>query len=205
KQLKDLAQEQISGNIWILFGIALIIAIIVSIASKIGVECTKNAQHFGSFIASLLISPPFTVSTVLIYLNLAKGIKPNVGMAFEGFKYYLKSVGLYLILFIAEVIGLCLLIVPGIIISLAFSMSFYILAENKNIGIFDALGASRDMMKGHKMDLFVLYLSFIGWELLGILTLGILYIWLVPYMSATYVNFYNAIKPQGENVVIEKA
>ena len=52
------------------------------------------------------------------------------------------------------------------------------------------------MMQGHKMDLFVLSLSFIGWMILGVFTFGILYIWLVPYMSVTLANFYNDIKKQ---------
>ncbi len=61
------------------------------------------------------------------------------------------------------------------------------------------------MMHGHKMDLFVLGLSFIGWAILGAITLGIAYIWIVPYMSATMINFYNDIKPvQNEEPVMKQ-
>lgn len=51
------------------------------------------------------------------------------------------------------------------------------------------------MTNGHKMDLFVLELSFIGWGLLCVITLGIAGIWVMPYMSATYVNAYYSLKP----------
>ena len=52
------------------------------------------------------------------------------------------------------------------------------------------------MTYGHKMELFVLGLSFIGWELLGVLTLGIGYIWIIPYMQATFTNAYKSLKPR---------
>ncbi|MBR5539365.1 MAG: DUF975 family protein, partial [Clostridia bacterium] len=68
-------------------------------------------------------------------------------------------------------------------------------AENKGIAALDAITQSKNMMEGHKMDYFVLSLSFIGWYFVGSLTFGIAFIWIIPYMSATYVNFYNAIKP----------
>ena len=77
-------------------------------------------------------------------------------------------------------------------------MADYILAENPGMAALEAIDRSKAMMDGHKADLFVLMLSFIGWTLLGAITFGIAYIWIVPYMSATYVNFYNTIK--GEQV-----
>ena len=63
-----------------------------------------------------------------------------------------------------------------------------------------AINRSKEMMEGHKMEYFVLNLSFIGWAILAPLTFGLLYIWLVPYMQATLTNFYNSVKPQ---VVVE--
>ena len=58
----------------------------------------------------------------------------------------------------------------------------------------DAINRSKAMMHGHKLDYFVLQLSFIGWGLLGALTCGIAFIWIAPYMNATYANFYNTVK-----------
>ena len=52
------------------------------------------------------------------------------------------------------------------------------------------------MMKGHKFDLFFLMLSFIGWIILGAFTLGIAYMWLAPYMSATLAAFYQDVKKE---------
>ena len=51
-------------------------------------------------------------------------------------------------------------------------------------------------MKGYKMDYFVLILSFLGWALLMLFTLGIGYFWLIPYMQVTMCNFYNNLKEE---------
>ena len=79
-----------------------------------------------------------------------------------------------------------------------------IVAENPKTGAKDAINQSKAMMEGHKTEYFVLGLSFIGWYLLLPLTLGILGIWLVPYVTATQINFYNEIKPaKAEEIVVE--
>lgn len=57
----------------------------------------------------------------------------------------------------------------------------------------DVLRKSKELMKGHRFEYFVLGLSFLGWEILGLLTLGILYLWLIPYIQVTTANFYNKL------------
>ena len=99
-----------------------------------------------------------------------------------------------LLYLLAVVIGLCLLIVPGIIVSMGFAMAPLIQGENPNISGVDALQMSWNMMNGHKWEFFVLNLRFIGWILLGILTCGILYLWVTPYMTAAYINFYKQLR-----------
>ena len=84
-----------------------------------------------------------------------------------------------------------LFFIPGIIKSLEYSMMFYIVAEYKNISVTKAMKISMIITRGHKMDLFVLALSFFGWILLSCLTLGIGLIFLQPYMELTYVNTFH--------------
>ena len=74
-------------------------------------------------------------------------------------------------------------------------MSMYILAENKGKPALECINESKAMTNGHKMDLFVLGLSFIGWGLLCVITFGIAYIWVGPYMNATFANAYQNLKP----------
>ena len=87
-----------------------------------------------------------------------------------------------------------LLIVPGIIAAYSYSMTFYILAEDKSISALDAIRKSKEIMKGNKWKLLCLSFRFFGWMLLAILTLGIGFIWLIPYMSVSFATFYDDIK-----------
>ena len=73
-------------------------------------------------------------------------------------------------------------------------MAPFILADNPNLTSSEALSESIRIMDGHKFDLFVLQLSFFLWYILGAITFGIAYVYVVPYYEATMVNFYNEIK-----------
>lgn len=86
-----------------------------------------------------------------------------------------------------------LFIIPGIIKSYSYAMTPFILADHPELTANEAITRSRVLMDGHKFELFVLELSFIGWELLSILTLGIGLLWLIPYMSAARAAFYREI------------
>ncbi len=87
-----------------------------------------------------------------------------------------------------------LFIIPGIIAGYQYSMAHFIMVENPDITAREALKASKELMDGNKWDLFILDLSFIGWVLLCILTLGIGELWLNPYMNAAHAAFYRSIR-----------
>ena len=83
-----------------------------------------------------------------------------------------------------------LFIIPGIVKSYAYAMTPFIMAENPEMTASEAITASKEMMDGHKGELFTLDLTFIGWDLLCLLTLNIGHIWLNPYKNAAYAVFY---------------
>lgn len=91
---------------------------------------------------------------------------------------------------------LLVILVLGIILtifSLSISQTAYLLVDKEDINLFQAIGLSMKMMKGYKWEFFVLYLSFIGWAILCILTLGIGFLWLIPYVTLTFANFYKQL------------
>lgn len=90
------------------------------------------------------------------------------------------------------------LVIPAFIKGYSYAMTPYVLkdkfsAGQTDIGATEAITESRKLMDGHKMDLFILDLSFIGWGLLGIITCGIGFIWIVPYYRQTKANFYRSL------------
>ena len=91
-----------------------------------------------------------------------------------------------------------LFIIPGIVKGLSYAMTPFILEEHPEMTASQAIKASMQLMDGHKMDLFILGLSFIGWSLLACLTMGIGFLFLNPYMNAAYAAFYRDISRKQE-------
>ncbi len=111
-----------------------------------------------------------------------------------GFSNYWHKVGGMLQMYVLIVLWSLLFLIPGIIKAYSYAMTPYILEENPELSTTEAIHRSRMMMRGHKFDLFWLQLSFIGWLLLGILTAGIGYFWLAPYMDTAQAAFYEDVK-----------
>jgi uncharacterized membrane protein len=89
-----------------------------------------------------------------------------------------------------------LFIIPGIVAGYRYAMAPFILYENPGMTASRAIDVSKEMMDGHKLDLFLLDLSFIGWSILAALTLGIGNLWLSPYSSMAHASFYRMLAPK---------
>ena len=189
-QLKAAAKSQIKGKIGILFVITLIIGLISGAASAI-----LSLIPGGSLVVSIIITPAFSLSLIRVYLNVINGNHPKAGDAFCGFDDVWSAFKVTFLVGLFTFLWSLLFVIPGIIKSFSYSMSTYILAENKGKPALECINESKAMTNGHKMDLFVLGLSFIGWGFLCAITLGIASIWVIPYMQATYANAYNSLKP----------
>lgn len=126
-------------------------------------------------------------------LDLVDSKKPNIGTLFSYFKYWKNTILANLLTTVYVFLWSLLCVVPGIIAGFKYAMVPFILAENPELSANEAIERSKILMHGHKMELFVLKLSFIGWDLLCILTCGIGYIWLTPYINASIAEFYRSI------------
>jgi len=144
----------------------------------------------------MILCFPFMWGFCVYFLNLVRQEDVRLERLFDGYKDIVRIFLAYFISGIVICLGLALLIVPGIILSLAYSQVSFILKDNPEMSAVDALKKSREMMKGHKGEYFVLGLSFIGWILLAILTLGVGLIALEPYMYATMAHFYEDLKAE---------
>lgn len=118
---------------------------------------------------------------------------PGAGTILDGFRsgYYMNLVKTMFFKDLFTFLWTLLLIIPGIVKSYEYMMVPYILADNPGMDRKDAFALSKQMMDGEKANAFLLRLSFIGWDLLAILTCGILYVFYVnPYIQATYAELY---------------
>ncbi len=89
-----------------------------------------------------------------------------------------------------------LFVIPGIVKSFSYAMTPFILVEHPELPANRAIDESSRLMKGRKFDLFWLYLSFIGWAVLCFLSLGIGFLWLIPYIQTSLASFYADVKAE---------
>ncbi len=158
---------------------------------------------FGGFI-SLFITGPFAVGIAIFALALSRSQDPKLSQVFQGFQKFWVALGAYLLQLIFVLLWSILLIVPGIIAAISYSQTYYIIAEDDSIGPLQAITKSKRMMMGNKWKYFCLSFRFIGWELLCILSLGIGFLWLAPYMLVSFAKFYDDIPKVETEVEVEE-
>lgn len=185
KVLMKQARETLKGKWKLAVKVTLVFMVISIIASVLPVV---------KYVASFIITPPLLLGLSIFWISFSRSQNAHMDQVFKGFDEWWRSIKAYLLRMIYTLLWSFLFIIPGIIKAFAYSMTFYILADDKEIGSDDAIEKSKKMMYGNKWKLFRLKLRFFGWALLCLLTLGIGFIWLVPYMQVTMVKFYDDIK-----------
>ena len=131
-------------------------------------------------------------------LDLVDGYTPRIRTLFSHFGQTKTAVVAGLMIFVRVLIGTIFFIIPGIIIAFKYACVYYIIAENPGISAKEALEKSKEVMWHNKWRYFCLSLSFIGWDLLSALTLGIASIWITPYRQAAFATFYREIVREQE-------
>jgi uncharacterized membrane protein len=160
---------------------------------------SHGAERSGSFL-SFILAGPFNLGAAFFSLSLARRQDASVGQLFRGFNYFGKAFFANLVITCMIVVGFILLVVPGVILALSYALTYYILAENPEIHAMDAMRKSRLMMNGYKMKLFYLGLCFLGLAILCVFTLGIGFLWLVPFVHVCMARFYDEIKDNTDPV-----
>ena len=186
KELRERAWNALAageGRYWYAVLLLLIVTIIAG---------TLGSFSFGVI---TLIALPMTYAYTVEILKLDReGKKPQVESLINVYRNNLEKsflVSFLVVLFVC--LWTLLFIIPGIIMAYAYSMSIFIANDNPELSSMDAIKKSRELMNGHKWELFVLDLSFIGWILLACLTGGIGFIFLQPYMDTAHAEFYREL------------
>ncbi len=156
---------------------------------------------FLAFATNLIIGGPLLMGIVRIFLRIWNKEAFEIGNLFDGFKEFSRTLSAYLLIALYVFLWSLLLIIPGIIAALGYSMTFFIMAEDPSITASDAMQKSKQMMFGHKTELFMLGLSFLGWMILAAIPMGIGFLWLNSYMYMSFTIFYQRIKGQPDTVI----
>lgn len=182
KLLMDQARESLRGKWGRAIGTFVVYAAITS-----GVPMIPEV----GWVFGILISGSMMLGLCIFSLNISRAEHAELNQLFEGFKRFGLALGAYILKTVFILLWTLLLVVPGIIAALSYSMTFFIIAENEEIGPLEAITRSKEMMRGNKWKLFCLFCRFIGWFLLCILSCGIGFLWFGPYMAVSLAGFYD--------------
>ena len=179
--IKQRAKAALKGH-WFANIVVLVLMVLIT--------AVLDLTYVGALLSGLVM-----FGSAAFYLELVKSKQGKIGTFFGGmFKKFFKRWGASLLISLYTFLWTMLFMIPGIVKSYAYAMTPYIMMEKPEMGINDAITKSRMMMKGHKWQLFCLDLSFTGWMLLSIVTLGIAFFYVWPYYSTARAQFYKEVK-----------
>ena len=190
QEIKARAKDQLGNNLfcnaWLFAVLAcFIFSVICSAAGSIIVG-----------IGAVIVTGPLSFGLNYLFLKQARDNQPmELGDLFKGFSEDFSQnllIGLMTAIFAA--LWSLLLIVPGIVKAYSYAMVYYIKADHPEYNWRQCIAESQAMMNGHKMDLFIMDLSFIGWMIVGSLCLGVGTLWVSAYMEAARAHFYESIQ-----------
>lgn len=217
RDLRARARESLSGNWGMSIGVALIAALLGGAISggSFSIDIDEELLYELPPMVLRILTVYFSAVGILgivqfiiggtIQLGYARyllkqyGHAPNLGLSdlFSQFKRFGQGFAQAFLRFLYTFLWTLLFIIPGIVKSYAYAMTPFIMAENPDMTASEAITASKNMMKGHKGELFWLDLTFIGWGMLCVLTLGIGYLFLNPYTNAARAAFYRYVSREG--------
>ncbi|MGG0300803.1 DUF975 family protein [Bacillus albus] len=202
-QLKREALDALKGKWGVAVGATLLVGILIGAVEMLTTGIfsmfwgwEEANESLTVTIIAMFIIGPLTIGASYFVLNVIRRTNARIGHIFRWFNdgsKFMKSFLTYLLMNVYLILWTLLLIIPGIIKSFSYSMTYFILNDHPEYTANQAITESRCMMNGHKMDYFLLCLSFLGWFILSILTLGIGFLWLVPYFYTTSAAFYEEI------------
>ena len=187
-ELRAVSRTTLSGN-WMMAALATLVYLLIA-------GGVSSIPVTGSVLA-IIITYPLAYGFAILFLDLFREGKPiDIGKLFDGFKDFGRVWGTLILVAIYTILWTCLLIIPGIVKSYSYALTPFILKDEPELKYNAAIEKSMRMMDGYKMKLFLLDLSFIGWMILSILTLGIGLLFLQPYMNTARAAFYEDLKAE---------
>lgn len=189
------------GTFVIMTFLYMLISNVAQIPMNVGEVLMKNEDFI--FIGTLLmlisfglifLCFPMSWGYSVSFLEHHRRQSVDIDRLFAGYRQFGRIFVAYLLIFVYTLLWIMLFIIPGIVKSYSYALTPYILADHPELSGEQAICRSMAMMQGNKLRLFLLHLSFIGWAILAMLTCGIGFLWLYPYIYASMAAFYEDVK-----------
>ncbi len=201
-ELKEKAKKSLAGHYGDAIVVILLSAIVTSCFNAIGqLGYSEESTIFFQLISTplqLIVSGLLFFGMLSFFYKISKNEEVDFRELFSKFQMFIPYLIISILTSVFVVLWSFLFIIPGIIAGFAYSQVYLIALENPEKDALEVIKLSKEMMRGYKLEYFILQLSFLGWAILGAFTCGILYLWITPYMLVTNCNFYHFIKEQYE-------
>lgn len=198
-EIRQWAKAKIKGKIWTILPAIIIAGILTNLSIRTGGSAGEDGVSYTTYSFGWIF---YFVEVGLTYfmIKFINDEKTEFNDIFHFSKDFGRCLGTGLLSGLFVFLWALLLIVPGIMKLISYALVPMLLADEKyrDLSIPDILKKSEELMLGHKMDYFMLWLSFIGWHFLAILTLGILEIWVAPYQRTALTKFLYDLKTESE-------
>ena len=197
-EIRNVTKEVLKGkykNVMLPFILATLLVGLASSVNFYTYSYEANGLSYDFTIGSLalFIQGPINIGLATYALSIVNEKEYSYTQIISAFKYFFKALFLFLLFNISFLIGVIFLIIPGIIIALMFFQIFYIMADDPETGVIDAFKKSASLMKNKKLQLFGLGMRYFGLFILGVFTLGIWWLWLIPQAYVSFAIFYKEL------------
>ena len=228
-ELKSVARKLIRDNSPKVFFVGLLFIIITTVMTTLQQRLTGTMEIYEKYLEQMSTGAIQNLGSIFSYskpggipfaivlwfltpvistgyksycLNISRGKAGGYGDIFDGFLFFGKVILLQIVTSVLEILWSLLFIIPGIVASYRYRQAFYILIDDPGKGVFRCISESKQMMKGKKLELFLIDFSFLGWYILNIFIiliapvpflLPLVSIWLTPYFNLTCAAYYNRL------------
>lgn len=209
-KIKKEAREMLKGNLWEILKPILIVALITFVVGMINggtdgrefelvngtLKVTQSNPSLGASLFSLVVSLamlPIEFGLLVYIVKFVRKEPYDLKLLFSQFSKFWPIFALNFLIGLFAFLWSLLFIIPGIIAAISYSMAMLIMVDGEE-NAMECIRKSKAMMKGYKWDYVVFQLSFILWHLLGIITVGLAYIYVGPYLSVAEVLYYEELK-----------
>ncbi|MDO4505556.1 MAG: DUF975 family protein [Spirochaetales bacterium] len=193
KSFKTSALAQLKGR-WTVPCIATLI--LIAIFAIIGESSFLTDGTVGSILYTFISGVSVIAYTNIFVLLYLKTAQIRFADFIDGFSDFIRGFLGMLWMSLWIFLWALLFVIPAFVKFYAYSQMFFVLSDNPKIGVIKAMNISKVITKGHKADLFGLTVSFIGWYILGIISCGVLFVWITPYATMTFTNAYYYLKQE---------
>lgn len=205
-EIKKNARKNLKGK-WHMMILITILYSIVSLAWNLIPNIMDNWDSSFDLI-NIIVDSLLVFGYINIVLNVSRGNSIDIKLLFKGCAKCIKALGIKILMLIFVTLWSLLLVIPGFIAAISYSMTYYIWIDNPDIGINEAITRSRELTEGHKLQIFALLFSFIGWILLALTPALIIKLWypqafyflwtlgmilVEPYIAVSLADMYNKL------------